>query len=306
MDQLAAMQAFIQVADAHGFSAAAQEMGVTPGALSKQVGALEERLGARLFHRTTRRLSLTQEGALYLDHCRRIVDDVQEADRSVGRLHGRVSGVVRLTASLAFARRHLMAAVADYLKQHPDVTLEFSLDEGYVDLVESGFDLAIRIGKLPDSNLKSRRLGPLKIGLFAAPEYLARRGAPTHPRDLASHDVLIYTAVASSPVGVFTLADETGRAHRVKVSGPLRANNGDVLRQAAMDGLGIVEMPLFMLGDAVARGALAPVLPACWREEGGVYAVSPPGRYVTTRVRSLIDFLAARWRDGGEWAPPIA
>ncbi|MEG3639981.1 LysR family transcriptional regulator [Magnetococcus sp. PR-3] len=301
MDQIQCMRAFVQVADLQGFSRAARKLGLTPGAVSKHISALEAHLGVKLFHRTTRQLNLSHEGELYLLHSRQLLADLEEADHTVGQKKGEIAGMLRIAAPLSFSQHHLTAAVGDYLQLHPNMEIELELNERYIDLIAEGFDLAIRIGQLEDTSLMVRKLAPLKLGFYAAPSYLATHQAPEEPSDLSHHHCLLYTAVNRAPIGVWHLKDAQGTTHRIKVKGRLKANNGDILRQAACQGLGIVALPSFMLGDDVKQGRLKPILPHYHFSQGGIHAVFPPNRNMTRRVRSFIDFLHQRWRQNRPW-----
>jgi DNA-binding transcriptional LysR family regulator len=300
MDRLTSLAVFVKVVDSQGFAAAAREIGLSPAMASKHIQALEERLGARLLNRTTRRLSLTEAGRSYYERCRRILAELDEADRAVDELQETPRGLLRINAPLSFGTRHIGPAVADYLTACPEVALEVALDDRVVDLLEEGADLALRIGQLADSSLIARRLTPIRLVLCAAPDYLARRGTPLRPRDLAQHECLDY-AYAATP-GEWQFLGPGGQRETVRITGRLVANNGDVLRCAALAGAGIALGPSFILGEDVAAGRLVPLLrPGFEPPESALYAVYPHGRFVSAKLRSFIDFLVARFGEEPDW-----
>ncbi len=308
MDRLHSMKIFARVADAGSFSAAARDLGLSKAAVSKHVRSLEDRLGVRLLNRTTRRLSLTEEGRTYHDWCNRIGSDVEEAELSVRRLQSEPRGTLRLNAPMSFGILHLGAVLPDFLDRYPDLTVDLSLNDRYVDLVDEGYDVAVRIGELTDSSLIARKFATTRRVLCAAPAYLARRGTPKSPRDLAGHNCLSYSYMRLRP-GEWQLAGPDGSAP-VRVAGNLSANNGDVIRAALVAGTGIAWQPSFIVGDDIRAGRLRPVMPDYW-DEIGIYAVYPQTRHLSAKVRAFVDFLVGRfeatpWDEFGETAgkPP--
>ncbi|HYE00777.1 MAG TPA: LysR family transcriptional regulator [Alphaproteobacteria bacterium] len=303
MDRLTAMAVFVRVADGGSFAAAAAHFGLSRAMVSKYVQALEERLGARLLHRTTRRLSLTEIGADYLQRCREIVAAAAEAEAAAGALQAEPRGRLRINAPVSFGARHLAPALAAYLARHPAVTAELSLNDRVVDLVEEGYDLAVRIGRLADSSLVARRLAPARMAVAAAPDYLARHGAPARPEDLARHACLTYSYAAAGDEWRFEGPDGPAA---VRVAGPFRANNGDAVLAAGLAGLGVLLQPTFIVGEALAAGRLVALLPGWRPAELAIHAVYPSGRHVPPKLRSLVDFLAARFGERPAWdAPPL-
>ena len=227
---------------------------------------------------------------------RQILADIEEADRLAVDLQATPRGLLRLTSSQSFGIRHLAPAIADYLALCPEVLMDVTLNDRYLDVIEEGFDLAVRIGHLEDSSLIARRLAPVRMALCAAPDYVARHGAPQVPADLAQHNCLIYTYAAAQSEWRFT--DGEGKEHAAHITGRLLANNGDLLRVAALQGQGVALGPTFILGDDLRAGTLIRLLPTYTPPEVGLYAVYPPSRHLSTKVRSFVDFLVTRF--GGE------
>ena len=286
------MRIFTEVADRESFSAAARTLGLSKSAVSKQVGRLEEELGARLLNRTTRRVSLTEAGVAFYRGGLEALAAAEAARGAVTRLSEAPRGRLKISAPVSFSIKRLGPLLAGFLARYPEITLDLTLNDRRVDLVEEGFDLAIRIGVLDDSSLIARKLAPCPMLLCAAPSYLERRGAPAEPRDLAAHDCLIYSLRASPEQWRF---EGPGASRSVKVRGPLEANNGDLLRAAARDGAGIVLLPSFIVGADVESGALRQVLPdwVC-PSQSAIYAVYPSSRQLSPKVRVCIDYLAER------------
>ena len=292
MDSVNAMIVFARVVEANGFSAAARRLGLSKSAVSKQVAALEDRLGARLLNRTTRRISPTEIGQALFERCQRIAAEVEEAELAVTRLSTAPRGRLRVNASMSFGHIFLAPVLPDFHARYPEVTVEMTLNDRIVDVVEEGYDLAIRIARLDDSSLIARKLADAQRILAASPAYLARAGRPERAADLAQHDCLTYSYAARP--GVWRVADADGAVREVPVSGSLHTNNGDALRAAALAGLGIVELPTFLIGDDVAAGRLVHVFPHFVDRFGGIYAVYPHNRHLSAKVRALVDFLVAR------------
>ncbi len=295
------MAAFVQVVEAESFSGAARRLGVAKSVVSRRVAALEARLGASLFHRTTRRLSLTEVGHAYHDRSQRILADVAEADDVAGHLQTALTGRLRIAAPMTFGIRHLSPAVADFLALHPRLDIELELNDRRVDLVSEGYDLAIRIGRLPDSSLIARRLAPCRHLVCASPAYLSARGIPATPDALAAdrHDCLVYS---NRPVGEqwrFLVAGEW-RSVRVHLR-RLGVNNGEVLQTALLAGIGLAALPTFLVSDAVRRGELVPVLTGYPLETPDLHAVWAPGRQLSAKVRAMVEFLSGRFGPEPYW-----
>jgi DNA-binding transcriptional LysR family regulator len=301
MDRFTAMRSFATVVEEGSFAAAAARLGLSRAAVSRQVIELEGHLGARLLNRTTRRVAATEVGRDYHARCHRILDELAEAEQSVASLQAEPRGVLKANAPMSFGIRHLAPVIAAFAARCPDVRVVLSLNDRFVDLIEEGYDLAIRIGALRDSSLIARRLAPSKGLVCASPAYLTRRGRPRTPGELGNHSCLQYSYLASG--ATWKLRDSEGDEHSLRVSGPLCANNGDVLRQAALDGLGIAMLPTFLVGEDIRSGRLRRVLVDYAPPEMAIHAVYPPGRYLAPKVRSFIDFLAERFGPRPYWEP---
>jgi DNA-binding transcriptional LysR family regulator len=298
MDRLDGLNAFVKVGELGSFSAAAKRLGWSKSAVSKQVAALEERLGATLLHRTTRAMSLTEAGTAFLARARALLAELAEAEAAVASLSGELQGTLWVNAPLSFGIRHVAPAVAPFLAAHPKLALELDLTDRFVDLVEEGYDLALRIGALADSSLIARKLAPVRRLLCAAPGYLARAGLPQTPQALAAHACLSYRQERRS--SAWTLERE-GERLQIGVSGPLTTNNGDVLLEAARAGAGIVDLPTFYTCDDLRDGRLLPVLPEWHPPSLALYAVYPPNRHLSVKVRRFIDDFAARLGPDPYW-----
>jgi DNA-binding transcriptional LysR family regulator len=299
MDQLAAMTAFVRVADARSFSEAARRLVTSKSAVSRQIAALEAELGARLFHRTTRSLALTEAGQGYYDKVARILADIDEANASVSRLQAAPRGRLRINAPMSFGIRHLAPAIPDYLALYPEVEVDIIMNDRFVDLVDEGFDVAVRIGRMVDSSLVARRLAPMRRAVCASPAYLAAHGIPQPPDDLAVHACLGYSNMAPSDEWSFVAPD--GRAWPVEVNGRMRVNNGDALRIAALKGLGLAFLPTFIVGADLQAGTLVGVLNQYRPPDGAMHAVYPHARHLSPKVRSFVDFLAERFGPRPYW-----
>ena len=283
------MEVFAKVAELKSFSAAAERLGMSKSTISKHVSALEHRLGVRLLNRNTRRLSLTEAGQIYRDRCLEIVEAVETAEGSVSRLGEAPRGLLKVNAPMSFGIRHIGPLVPAFLERHPEVEIDLVLNDRRVDLVDEGFDLAIRIGSLADSNLIARKLATSHSACVASPRYFARRRRPERPEDLAHHLCLRYNYSRAPGEWSFT---RDGVTRRVRIDGRYSANNGDVLRDAAISGLGIVFQPMFLVGDALADGRLVRLLEDWDTPSVSIYAVYPESRHVSPKLRAFIDYLA--------------
>ncbi|MBI4968374.1 MAG: LysR family transcriptional regulator [Rhodospirillales bacterium] len=300
LGNLSGMAIFARVVEEKGFSAAASALGLSKSAISKQLAKLEDRLGVRLLNRTTRRLSLTDAGAAYYERAARILAEAAEADRAMSALVEAPRGLLRVNAPMSFGVRHLGPALPDFLAQHPEVSIDLALNDRVVDLVDEGFDLAIRITKMPDSSLVARKLADSRRLLCGAPDYFRKRGKPSRPAQLKDHNCLIYSYTAPAEDWRFTGPEGV---ETVRVAGSLRANNGDILREAMLAGLGIAPMPSFLVGDDLRAGRLELALPGYEVSGSGIYAVYPHGRHLLAKVRVFIDYLAARFGPRPYWEP---
>lgn len=299
MDRLASMEAFVRVAESRSFSEAARRLRSSKSLVSRQVAALEAELGVRLFHRTTRSLSLTEEGRGYHAQIARILAEIEEANLSVSQAQAAPRGRLRVSAPMSFGILHLAPAIRDFLARYPEVELDLSLNDRYVDVVDEGFDVAIRIGRLADSSLVARRLASNRMILCASPGYVTQHGAPKDPDELKRHQCLCYSTNSLTPEWVFARTD--GTPWPVQIDGPLHANNGDVLRCAALQGLGVVYLPSFIVGQDVQAATLVSLLPEFIPTDTAIHAVYPHTRHLSPKVRAFIDFLAARFGPRPHW-----
>ena len=300
MDRLTEMEAFIRVVELGGFTDAARKMGVSKSAVSKHVAALEARLGARLLNRTTRRVSPTEIGLAYYDRATRVISDAVEADAMASSMQATPKGELRVSGPLSFGVRHLAPAVGAFLTEYPEVSARVSLDDRFVELVAEGYDLAIRIGALPDSSLMAKKLAESAMLLIASPDYLARNGAPETVEALADHQLLHYSNLSSG--NAWKLRGPNGEERQVRATGRLTLNNGDALLSAAEEGLGVVLSPAFICSEALRAGRAVEVCPRCRPEPIGIWAVYPSGRFLQPKLRVFIDFLSERFRGmGPDW-----
>jgi DNA-binding transcriptional LysR family regulator len=290
MDTLTRMRAFIDVVEAEGFSAAARKIGRSKALLSKYVRELEDELGALLLNRTTRQFSLTEAGHTYYRRASEIVREIDSLSETVRDSSGDVKGRIKLSAPRSFADAPIGQSLIDFTKAHPDIVLDVNLDDRIVDLVEEGFDLAIRITRLQNSSLIARKLAPFSIRICATPDFIAQHGRPETPQDLTGKPCVIDTNGRWLANWPFVGPD--GEAFNVPVSGPIEANSPLFSRQAALSGLGFAVMPDFVAAPEIASGRLVPVLEDWLPQGGGIFAVYPHRRYLPAKVRVLVDYLA--------------
>ncbi|MEM8800502.1 MAG: LysR family transcriptional regulator [Pseudomonadota bacterium] len=300
MDRLTAMQIFVRVVAEGSFSAAARALGMSKSAVSKYVSDLEDQLDARLLNRTTRRLSLTEVGSAYQDRCLQILDDIEEIEAAVSEQTRSPRGVLKVAAPVTFAVDHLGEPMSGFLRQHPEIEMELSLNDRRVDIIEEGFDLAIRIARqLDDSSLVAAKLATSRCLTVASAEYFSRRGIPNHPEELLDHNCLRYSNMG--PVQEWTYTNKRGASIPVRIKGSISANNGEVLRHAAIDGQGIIAAPTFISGAAIKRGDLVPVLTEFEQQPFTIYAVYPHNRHLSAKVRRFVDYLKGYWGNPPPW-----
>lgn len=298
MDRVTAMQVFVRVVEAGSFVRAAEQMGLSTTATSRQIADLEAYLGGRLLNRTTRSLSLTDAGRAYYQRCLLLLDELDEAEAQVRQQSAAASGLLRLTAPMSFGAERLAGLLAGFRMRHPQVDIEVSLSDRLVDLVEEGFDLALRITAQLDPSLIARRLCAVKIVCCAAPAYLARAGTPHTLQDLTRHDCLIYTNSPRSNEWFFT---GPNGVERIALKGGWRANNGNILRVAALEGEGIICQPTFLVGEDLRCKRLVQVLPDYRLPDLAMYVVYPSRRHLSAKVRALVDYLQERLGDPPPW-----
>jgi len=298
MDQLNDMATFASVVAEGSFSRAALSLGLSKATISKRISRLEDRLGVRLLNRTTRRLSLTEIGSAFHEHCARLVAEAEEAEQTVTALTANPRGTLRVNVPMSFGRLHIARAIPQFLAQFPDLKVDITLDDAFVDLVHGGYDLAIRIADLPDSSLVARRLAPSRRVVCGSPGYFRRRGVPETPDDLRNHECLSYRYLATTGSWPFKRGQRTWS---IPVNGSLSANNGDVLLAAAVAGTGLVLVPTFMVEQQLRSGALRPVLASYAESDFGIYAVYPHRRHVSAKVRAFVDYFAERFGPAPYW-----
>jgi len=299
MDKFEDIQAFIAVVDAGSFTAAADRLGSAKSAVSRRVSALEERLGVQLLHRTTRVLNLTETGRSFYDHGARILADLEEAEAAVQQEHGELRGTLRFALPLSFGVRHMCGPIATFSKQHPRVRFDLDLNDRRVDLIEDNFDVALRIGHLSDSSLIARRLFDVRAVVCGSPHYLNVHGVPETPDDLHDHQCLVYSN--TSDPEKWNYVDANGDQDSIRVNSAMAASSGDFLCNAAAHGLGLVIQPTFIAAQAIRTGNLVPVLTDYSWPISPAYAVYPPTRHLSYRVRAFIDFLADKFSGSPQW-----
>jgi DNA-binding transcriptional LysR family regulator len=287
-----ALAIFAKVVELRSFAAAAAELALSKATVSKAVGRLEERLGARLFNRTSRRLALTDAGRTLAVRAAQLLADGEAAESEALAQSAAPRGLVRLAVPMTFGVKVLAPLLPDFLAQYPDVAVDMHLSDAMVDLIGEGFDIGVRIASLPDSSLVARRLCAMPRHTVAAPSYLEKYGRPTHPMHLAQHRCFAYAYLSTPNVWHFTNA--VGEEATVRPSGQLRVNNGEAVLPALIAGLGIADLPDFIVGDAIAAGQVEVILKDWKQTEGAVHLVMPPGGPRPARVEALIEFLADR------------
>jgi DNA-binding transcriptional LysR family regulator len=297
MNPFQEMRTFCAVAEAGSFVRAAEALKLSKAAVSRYVGDLETRLGARLLHRTTRRLSLTDEGELFFARSKELLAGLEEAESELRSRSGAARGVLRINAPVTFGILHLAPLWGAFREKHPQVRLDLTLSDRVVDLVEEGYDVAIRIATLPDSTLVSKRLASTRIVLCASPRYLEANGVPSHPSDLATHSVIAYRYYSTGDEWQF---DGPGGVVSVRTRPIMHSNSGDTCRAMALEHHGVVLQPTFLIGRDLADGALVELMPEFHAQELGIYAIYPTRRHVSPKVRALVEFLAQRFA-GVRW-----
>ena len=303
MEHFGDIAVFVRVVEAGSFTAAADKLGLSQSAVSKCVNRLEERMGTRLLNRSTRKLSLTEAGAALHAHGLRAISEMEQAELEVARLQTEPRGVLRVNAPMSFGLLHIAPAVNDFLQRYPALTLDLQLDDRLVELVEEGFDCAVRIKALTDSTLVAKKLAPCRQVVCAAPEYLAAHGTPRTPQELKAHRCLIYTYRGKPREWEFS--GPRAESISVTVSGPLHSNSGLASREAALRGGGILNIPTFYVGDDLrAKRLVALLTDYTPLPEINIYAVYPERRNLSPKVRAFVDFLHARFGDVPNWERP--
>jgi DNA-binding transcriptional LysR family regulator len=293
MDKLAGMAMFIRVVESGNFTAAATASGVSPTMVAKHVRTIEQRLGARLLHRTTRRQQLTEVGQLYYERCKNVLSEVELAEASASELQVRPRGLVRMVAPVSFGSQSVVPALTAYLARHPEVNVELTLDNRAPSLIDAGYELGIQIGQVDEPGLVARPLRPYRRILAAAPSYLAQHGQPEHPAQLSAHSCLGLSYWSRHDR--WHLLGPGGESCEVLVKGRFTSNQGSALRIAALHGAGIVLQPETLLHDDIVAGHLVPVLPGWSYKNTPTYLIYAQDSRPTAKLRSIIDFLLERF-----------
>jgi len=304
MDRLEAMRVFVAVADAGGFAPAARQLNLSPPAVTRSIAALEQHLGVRLLHRTTRLVRVTEAGARYLDDCRRILAEVEEAEASVGGAHAEPQGVLGVTAPAMFGPMYVAPLLLDFLAQHPRVRVRSVFVDRVVNLIDEGLDVAVRIARLPDSSLTAVRVGAVRRVVVASPAYLAARGTPRTPADLAEHDAIGFTPAGGAPAPWVFRADERAPPQTVQPRVRLEVNGSEVGIQAALAGFGLTRALSYQVAPHVQAGTLRIVLAEYEPRPIPIHLMYPEGRRAAAKVRAFVAFAAERLRQDPRLALP--
>ena len=304
MDRYENMRIFIRVVEAGSISGAAEQLAVAKSAVSRRLKELEEHLKVELFRRTTRRMNLTDTGEAFYQKATRILEDIHEAEMSVSKAHGTLKGRLKVTLPSSFGNLHMSDAISDFLKLHPHIEFEIDFNDRKVDLIQEGFDLAVRIGELQDSTLIARKLAPISIVTCASPMYLQLWGKPTAPEELKTHHCITYTLVENPKAWYYSNAQ--GEETKVMVNSRLKSSSGEFLMKAAIEGHGVVNEPTFIIYPAIESGQLVTILNDYTSRQLNAYAVYPQTRHLSQRVRVFVDFLVERFAGTPYWDECLA
>jgi DNA-binding transcriptional LysR family regulator len=297
MSDLNGMLAFVRAAEARNFTKAAQQLGMTPSGVSKAISRLEDRFKVRLLHRTSRSVSLTPEGSAFYERGRQIVADLEDAELALSQARATPRGVLRVTLPLSIGRLHLAGVIPEFVRRYPEVTLEASFTDRLVDLIDEGYDLAVRVGKPPDSRVVARPIADSMMVTCAAPSYLRAQGTPRVPEDLARHNCIRF-AMPSSGRSHDWRFQRGGKGFGIAVSGNLMLDHAEALVEAARAGTALIQISSYVTAAAIRRGELKAVLTRFQVEGPGIWVMYPQNRHLTPRVRALVDFLV-------EWGKPL-
>ncbi|MDW3205648.1 MAG: LysR family transcriptional regulator [Alphaproteobacteria bacterium] len=300
MDRAGEMAVFTKVVEEGSFSSAARALKLTPSAVSKQIGRLEDRLGVRLLNRTTRQLSATEEGDAFYQRCVRILTDMEEAELAVSQRHSAPRGTLRVNCGVAFGKHQISPLIPEFLERYPEVNVEMTLTDALADLVEEGQDVAIRFGKLQDSSMVARQLAVSRRAICCSPAYLERKGEPKHPSELTEHNRLAFATAIHLNEWIFRLPD--GTEFPVKAEGNFTANNGETIHEMVLAGLGIARLAEFLVAPEVKEGKLVRILTPFYRDvEVPINAVYPTRRHLSPKVRAFVDFLVEKFNPVPPW-----
>lgn len=299
MDSLTDIAVFVQVVESGSFTAAAERLSLSKSVISKYVTRLEDRLGARLLNRTTRRLSLTEVGRAFYERSERGLQELAEAELEVSRLQGEPRGTLRINAPMSFGVLHIAPAMPAFLQRYPELSVDINFDDRKVDVIEGGFDVSVRISELGDSSLVARRLGPCRHAVVASPFYLEQHGVPRTPEDLERHNMITYQYQESDREWEFWLPGK--KPVSVSIHGSMQMNNSLALREAALKGAGIMRAPTFVVGEDIRMDRLQPVLTNYTLPEVSIYAVFAQRKHLSPKVRAFIDFMSEYISDTPPW-----
>ncbi len=292
------MQVFAQVVETGSFSAAGRRLSLTPSAVSKMIGRLEDRLGARLIQRTTRRLNLTEEGRAYHQRCVRILADVEDAEAAISELHARPRGTLHLNGSVAFTKHQIVPLLPEFLQRYPELAIDLELTDRSIDLIQEGVDVAVRLAEPTDQSLIVRRIAVNRRVIVAAPGYLERHGTPLTPEDLLGHNCLRFSTRSRFNDWEFT--DEKG-TRTLHIRGNFEVNDGDSLHQAVLAGIGIARLATYLVGRDIQEGRLMPLLNDYVHEQASIYVVYPHRRHLSPKVRAFVDFMVEKFTPIPPW-----
>ena len=297
MDRVQGISLFIRVVETGSFSKAAEDLGITQPTATKFVASMEKRLGVLLLHRSTRGVTTTEIGKLYYEKCKLIAREIEEADDLASLLQSKVRGRLTISSSVAFGRRVLTPTILEFMSHHPELEVNLNMDDRYINLIEQGVDLAIRMRRLPDSSLGSRLLGMNPWVMVATPEYLLTNPAPKNPEDIRKHRALIYTTAQGDHRWSFT--DSHGKTEVVEVAGPFTSNNLSSILSAARTGMGLAVLPVYVAHQSIKDQVLTPIMEDWSLPAQEIHAVFSSPKHVPTKVSKCIDWLQARFK--GEW-----
>ena len=299
MNRFENMDTFIRVVEVGSISGAADRLNVAKSAVSRRLKELEKHLGVELFHRTTRQMNLTDTGRAFYHQAVRILDDVLEAEIATSQAHGTLKGNLKIALPSTFGLMHMGPIINDFIKEHPQIEFDLDFNDREVDLIQEGFDLAIRIANLPDSSLIARRIAPVKTVICASPDYLQQMGTPRSPQDLINHKCLVYSL--QRDFEYWHLTDANGNEIKTKIYPYLKASTGEFLKEAAVDGQGIILVPTFIAYQEIENGSLIPLLKNYTSPQINAYAIYPQTRHLSQRVRAFVDLLVKRFEGIPYW-----
>ncbi|CAA0121403.1 HTH-type transcriptional regulator DmlR [Halioglobus japonicus] len=299
MESLTDVAVYVRVVEEGSFTRAAEHLGISRSVISKYVTRLEDRLGARLLNRTTRRLSLTEAGRIFYERSRRSLQDIEEAEAEISQLQQHPRGILRINSPMSFGILHLAPLLPGFQAEYPDISIDMNLDDRKIDIVDEGYDVSIRISEMPDSSLVARRLASCRHAIVASPSYLETHGTPRTPEDLLDHNVLSFSYQSS--VNDWHFLSPKNQPISVAVNSTVRINNSLAIREALLGGMGIARIPTFVIGQDLQRGSLLAVLEDYKILEVSIYLVYPQRRHLSPKVRAFVDYMASRIAETPYW-----